>query len=240
MEVYQKASQYDNYGGGQMVMEVYKRARIDTRPLPLCQRRRLTIREGQADPVLLALHDPRRISNNSFLGARQKQMLSLRDAPGQLRLGDAPHQQQLTDRGSQFQLTDRNLDSDRHPVKEDDRDFDFRTPSMKVVTPRWDQLMQNLSKLTNDAHGREFAEFLRNDCFKPNLLWTNANGDHLSFEMPFAMKMEQLIDAAWERRRLALSRLRPGCNQTHLDASYEIPGDDMKEVWQLRLLSDVF
>ena len=100
--------------------------------------------------------------------------------------------------------------------------------------------MQNLSMVTSDAHGREFAEFLHKHCFNEHLLWVNANGDWLDFELPFVLKMEQLFNVAWNRRKLALKRLRKGCNLAHADQSYEIPEEDMPEVWQLRLLSDVF
>jgi len=246
MEVYKRATKYDIHGGRQM-MEVYQKSRIDARPPPLCQQRRLALADGLAEPVLFALHDDRRISNRSLLGARQKELRSLRDAPHQPQLGDAPRQHQLTDQKShsnasrQLQLPDGDSDSEEPPVKEDPRDFDFRTPALKPNTPKWDNFIQNLSTVTNDAHAREFTEFLRTKCFtKPELLWTNANGNRLDFELPFALKMEQLFDAAEERRRHALKRLKPGCNLARADETYEIPEEDMKELWQLRLLSDVF
>ena len=88
---------------------------------------------------------------------------------------------------------------------------------------------------------REFIEFLRTKCFtKPELLWTNANGDHLEFELPFALKMEQLFNTAEERRMHGLKQLKSGYNLTRLDETYEFSEKEMKELWQLRLLSDVF
>ena len=66
------------------------------------------------------------------------------------------------------------------------------------------------------------------------------NGDRLDFELPFALKMEQLFNTAEERRRHALKGLKPGCNLARVDETYEISEEDMKELWQLRLLSDVF
>jgi len=248
MEVYKRSTKYDSDGGRQnmTVMEVYQRSTIDSRPLPHCHQRRLALRDGQAEPVLLALRDERRISNRSRLGARQKELLSLRDSPRQLRLGDAPRQLQLTghqsesDASRHLQLTVRKSDSDRHPVKEEPLILDFRIPALTAVTPKWDNFMQNLSMVTNDAHGREFAEFLHKHCFYEKLLWVNANGDWLDFELPFALKMEQLFDVAWNRRKYVLKRLRKGCNLAHADETYEIPEEDMPQVWQLRLLSDVF
>ena len=108
--------------------------------------------------------------------------------------------------------------------------------------------MENLSTVTSNAHVREFIEFLRTQCFtKPELLWTNANGDHLTFELPFALKMEQLFEAAKDRRMHGLKKLKSGYNltdvlrvETILDETYEFSEDEMKELWQLRLLSDVF
>ena len=233
------------------MMEVCTKSRINIRPPPRCEQRRFELGKGLSQPVLLALRDNRRIGNRSLLGAREAELRSIRDAARQPQLGDGPRQHQLTDHKShsnasrQLQLPDGDSDSERPPVKEDQRDFDFRSPDLKVNlkanTPKWDNFIESLSTVTSNAHTREFIKFLRTKCFtKPELLWTNANGDHLEFELPFALKMEQLFDTAEERRWHALQHLKPGYDLTRLDETYEISEKDMKEVWQLRLLSDVF
>jgi hypothetical protein len=195
--------------------------------------------------VLLATNDPRRISYRGRLGARKEELLSLGDAPcrQQLTDGDASCRQQLTDGDASCrqQLTAGDSDSEKPPVKEDLRDSDFRTPELKAKTPKWDNLIQKLSTVIDKAHVRELTEFLRTQCFtKPELLRRNANGDRLKFPMPLALKMEQLLDAAEERRRLALTQLKPGCDQALADATVEIPEKHMKRLWQLRLLRNVF
>ena len=249
-EITKRATKY-GIEGGQQMMEVCLKSRIDIRPPPQCQQRRLALDKGLAEPVLLALHDRRRIGNRNLLGARQTELCSLLDAAQQPQLGDAPRQHQLTDYKShsnasrQLQLPDGDSYSEKPPVKEDQRDSDFRSPDLKAnlksKTPKWDNFIENLSTVTSSAHVREFIDFLRTKCFtKPELLWTNANGDHLEFELPFALKMEQLFDTAEERRWHALQHLKPGYDLTRLDETYEISEKDMKEVWQLRLLSDVF
>ena len=151
--------------------------------------------------------------------------------------------QQLTDGDASCrqQLTAGDSDSEKPPVEEDLRDSDSRTPDLKPNTPKWDNLVQKLSTVVNKAHVRELTEFLRTQCFrKPELLRRNANGDRLRFPMPLALKMEQLLDAAEERRRLALTQLKPGCDLALADATVEIPEEHMKRLWQLRLLRDVF
>ena len=232
-------------------MEFSVKSRIDFRPPPQCRQRRIALAKELPEPVLFALHDERRIGNRSLLGARETELRSLRDAAQQPQLGDAPRQHQLTDYKShsnasrQLQLPDGDSYSEKPPVKEDQRDSDFRSPelkaNLKANTPKWDNFIENLSTVTSNAHVREFIEFLRTKCFtKPELLWTNANGDHLEFELPFALKMEQLFDIAEERRWHALQHLKPGYDLTRLDETYEISEKDMRWVWQLRLLSDVF
>ena len=233
------------------MMEVRSKSRITIKPPPRCQQRRFALGKGLAETVLLALHDERRIGNRSLLGARQTELRSIRDAAHQPQLGDAPRQHQLTDHKSQsnasrqLQLPDGDSDSEKPPVKEDPRDCDFRSPdlkaNLKANTPRWDNFIEHLSTVTSTAHAREFIEFLRTKCFtKPELLWTNANGDHLEFELPFALKMEQLFNTAEERRMLGLKWLKSGYNLTCLDETYEFSEKEMKKLWQLRLLSDVF
>ena len=151
--------------------------------------------------------------------------------------------QQLTDGDASCrqQLTAGDSDSEKPPVEEDLRDSDSRTPDLKPNTPKWDNLVQKLSTVVNKAHVRELTEFLRTQCFrKRELLRRNANGDRLRFPMPLALKMEQLLDAAEERRRLALTQLKPGCDLALADATVEIPEEHMKRLWQLRLLRDVF
>ena len=224
--------------GSQQMMEVCLKSTISVRPPPQCQQRRYAFSKGFAEPVLLALHDERRIGNRNLLGARQ-----IRDAAHQPQLGDAPRQHQLTDHKSQG-----DSDSDKPPVKEDPRDSDFRSPDLKATlkakTPRWDKFIENLSTVTSNAHASEFIEFLRTKCFtKPELLWTNANGDHLEFELPFALKMEQLFSTAGDRRMHGLKKLKKPKKHrdlTRLDETYEFSEKEMKKLWQLRLLSDVF
>ena len=243
------------------MMEVSLKKTINIRPPSHCQQRRLALRKGISEPVLLALSDDRRISHRSLLGARQ----TILDAARQPQLGDAPRQHQLGDAPRQLQLQDadsdsetppakedpRDLDSDgeKPPVKEDPRDSDFRSPelkaNLKAKTPIWDKFIENLSRVTSNAHVREFIEFLRTECFtKPELLWMNANGDRLPFPLPFALKMEQLFDAAKDQRMRGLKKLKTknawSDSLTHLDETYEFSEDEMKELWQLRLLSDVF
>ena len=249
IEVRKTATKYDS-DGGHRTMQVYQNMVVTespARPLPQCQQRRLALADGFAESVLLALNDPRRLSHTGRLGARKEELRSLRDAPHRPQLGDATRQNQLCDHKShshasrQLQLADGHSDSEQPPVDENLRVFDFRTPDLKPNTPKWDDLVQKLSTVTNEAYAREFTEFLRTQCFtKPELLWRNANGDHLNFEMPFALKMEQLLEAAKERRRYALTQLKPGCNLALADATFEIPEKDMKRLWQLRLLRDVF
>ena len=243
-EVRRRATRYDNHGGHQM-MEVCEKTTITVGPPPQCQQRRLALAHGFAEPVLLATNDPRRISYRGRLGARREELLSLGDAPcrQQLTDGDASCRQQLTDGDASCrqQLTAGDSDSEKPPVKEDLRDSDFRIPELKAKTPKWDNLIQKLSTVIDKAHVREFTEFLRTQCFtKPELLRRNANGDRLKFPMPLALKMEQLLDAAEERRRLALTQLKPGCDQALADATVEIPEKHMKQLWQLRLLRNVF
>ena len=151
--------------------------------------------------------------------------------------------QQLTDGDASCrqQLTAGDSDSEKPPVKEDLRDSDFRTPELKANTPKWDNLIQKLSTVVNKAHVRELQEFIRTQCFrKPELLWRNANGDRLKFPMAFALKMEQLLDAAVERRRRTLTQMKLGCDIALADATVEIPEKHMQRMWQLRLLRDVF
>ena len=232
-EVRRRATRYDNHGGHQM-MEVCEKTTITAGPAPQCQQRRLALAQGFAEPVLLATNDPRRISYRGRLGARKEELLSL---------GDAPCRQQLTDGDASCrqQLTAGDSDSEKPPVKEDLRVFDFRTPELKAKTPKWDNLIQKLSTVIDKAHVRELTEFLRTQCFtKPELLRRNANGDRLKFPMPLALKMEQLLDAAEERRRLALRQLKPGRDLALADATVEIPEEHMKRLWQLRLLRNVF
>ena len=91
------------------------------------------------------------------------------------------------------------------------------------------------------AEAYDAAEFIRTQCFrKPELLRRNANGDRLKFPMAFALKMEQLLDAAVERRRRTLTQMKLGCDIALADATVEIPEKHMQRMWQLRLLRDVF
>ena len=55
-----------------------------------------------------------------------------------------------------------------------------------------------------------------------------------------ALKLESLFKVAWRRRKHVLARLRKDCNLTLADETYEIPEEDMVDMWQLRLLSNVF
>lgn len=57
-----------------------------------------------------------------------------------------------------------------------------------------------------------------------------------------ALKMEPLLKVAWRRRKHVLARLEllKNWNLTLADETYEIPDRDMSDMWQLRLLSDVF
>ena len=231
-EVRKRATKYDSHGGHQM-MEVCEKTTIAVGPPPQCHRRRLALANGPAEPVLLATNDPRRVSHRGRLGARKEELLSL---------GDAPHQPQLEDASRRNQLCDQQLtDSEKPPVKEDLRDSDFRTPELKANTPKWDNLIQKLSTVVNKAHVRELQEFIRTQCFrKPELLRRNANGDRLKFPMAFALKMEQLLDAAVERRRRTLTQMKLGCDIALADATVEIPEKHMQRMWQLRLLRDVF
>ena len=211
--------------------------------VPRCEQRRQQLAKGLPGPVILALNDVRRISNNNLLGARQTELRSIHDAAHQLRLGDAPRR---------LQLPDADSDSEEPPVKDHPRDFDFRSPrlkaNLKAKTPIWDNFVENLSTVTSNAHVREFIEFLRTECFtKPELLWTNANGDHLPFELPLSLKMEQLLETAQDRRMHGLKKVESGYDltdvrqvETILDETYEFSELEMKELWQLRLLSDVF
>ena len=266
-EVRKRATRYDSHGGHQM-MEVCEKTTITAGPPPQCHQRRLAQANGFAEPVLLATNDPRRISYKNRLGARKQELLSVGDAPHQPQLEDVSRRtdgdpcrivilpaasnksirksscrQQLTDGDASCrqQLTAGDSDSEKPPVEEDLRDSDSRTPDLKPNTPKWDNLVQKLSTVVNKAHVRELTEFLRTQCFrKPELLRRNANGDRLRFPMPLALKMEQLLDAAEERRRLALTQLKPGCDLALADATVEIPEEHMKRLWQLRLLRDVF
>ena len=235
-EIRKRATRYDSHGGHQM-MEVCEKTTIAVGPPPQCHRRRLALANGPAEPVLLATNDPRRVSHRGRLGARKEELLSLGDAPHQPQLEDASRRNQLCDQ----QLTDGDSDSEKPPVKEDLRDSDFRTPELKANTPKWDNLIQKLSTVVNKAHVRELAEFIRTQCFrKPELLRRNANGDRLKFPMAFALKMEQLLDAAVERRRRTLTQMKLGCDIALADATVEIPEKHMQRMWQLRLLRDVF
>ena len=235
-EVRKRATRYDSHGGHQM-MEVCEKTTIAVGPPPQCHRRRLALANGPAEPVLLATNDPRRVSHRGRLGARKEELLSLGDAPHQPQLEDASRRNQLCDQ----HLTDGDSDSEKPPVKEDLRDSDFRTPELKANTPKWDNLIQKLSTVVNKAHVRELAEFIRTQCFrKPELLRRNANGDRLKFPMAFALKMEQLLDAAVERRRRTLTQMKLGCDIALADATVEIPEKHMQRMWQLRLLRDVF
>jgi len=49
-----------------------------------------------------------------------------------------------------------------------------------------------------------------------------------------------LFEIAWERRKHVLARLRKARRLTLADETYEIPEEDMVDMWQLRLLSNVF
>ena len=239
-EVRKRATRYDSHGGHQM-MEVCEKTTIAVGPPPQCHRRRLALANGPAEPVLLATNDPRRVSHRGRLGARKEELLSLGDAPHQIRKSSC--RQQLTDGDASCrqQLTAGDSDSEKPPVKEDLRDSDFRTPELKANTPKWDNLTQKLSTVVNKAHVRELAEFIRTQCFrKPELLRRNANGDRLKFPMAFALKMEQLLDAAVERRRRTLTQMKLGCDIALADATVEIPEKHMQRMWQLRLLRDVF
>ena len=254
-EITKRATNFCSEGSEQM-MEVCLKSRINIRPPPQCQQRRYALAKGFAEPVLLALNDVRRIHNRNLLGSRRTQLLSIRDAAHQPQLGDAPRQHQLEDASRPLQLLDGDSDSDKPPVKEDPRDSDFRSPrdldfrspdlkaTLKANTPKWDKFIENLSTVTSNAHASEFIEFLRTECFtKPELLWTNANGDHLEFELPFALKMEQLFNAAGDRRMHGLKKLKKlkkHGDLTRLDETYEFSEKEMKKLWQLRLLSDVF
>ena len=153
--------------------------------------------------------------------------------------------QQLTDGDASCrqQLTAGDSDSEKPPVEEDFRDSDFRTHELKAKTPKWDNLIQKLSIVIDKAYMRELTEFLRTECFtKPQLFRRNANGDRLKYPMPFAVKMEQLLDAAEMRRRLALTQLMrfQKSGLALADATVEIPEKYMQRMWQLRLLRNVF
>ena len=253
-------------------MEVCAKTTITAGPPPQCHQRRLAQANGFAEPVLLATNDPRRISYKNRLGARKEELLSVGDAPHQPQLEDVSRRNQLCDQqpkdgdpcrmvilpaasnksirksscrqqltdgdaSCRQQLTAGDSDSEKPPVEED---------LLKPNTPKWDNLVQKLSTVVNKAHVRELTEFLRTQCFrKPELLRRNANGDRLKFPMPLALKMEQLLDAAEVRRRLALRQLKPGRDLKYdeiqaADATVEIPEEHMKRLWQLRLLRDVF
>lgn len=239
-EVRKRATRYDSHGGHQM-MEVCEKTTIAVGPPPQCHLRRLALANGPAEPVLLATNDPRRVSHRGRLGARKEELLSLGDAPHQPQLEDASRRNQLCDQQLTDSEKDGDSDSEKPPVKEDLRDSDFRTPELKANTPKWDNLIQKLSTVVNKAHVRELAEFIRTQCFrKPELLRRNANGDRLKFPMAFALKMEQLLDAAVERRRRTLTQMKLGCDIALADATVEIPEKHMQRMWQLRLLRDVF
>lgn len=248
-------------------MEVCAKTTITAGPPPQCHQRRLALAKGFTEPVLLATDDPRRRSNRGRLGAKKEELLSLGDAPHQPQLCDQQltdgdpcrivilpaaskkpirksyRRQQLTDGDASCrqQLTAGNSDSERPPVEEDLRDSDFRTHELKPQTPKWDNLIQKLSTVVNKSYMRELSEFIRKECFtKPQLFRTNANGDSLKYPMPFALKMEQLLDAAGMRRRLVLRQMKLGCDIALADATVEIPEQHMQRMWQLRLLRNVF
>ena len=267
-EVRKKATRYDSHGGHQ-TMEVCAKTTITAGPPPQCHQRRLALAKGSTEPVLLATDDPRRLSYRGRLGAKKEELLSLGDAPHQPQLCDqqltdgdpcrivilpaaskkpirkSSCRQQLTDGDASCrqQLTAGDSDSEKPPVEEDYRDSDFRTHELKAKTPKWDNLIQKLSIVIDKAYMRELTEFLRTECFtKPQLFRRNANGDRLKYPMPFAVKMEQLLDAAEMRRRLALTQLMrfQKSDLARADATVEIPEKYMQRMWQLRLLRNVF
>ena len=265
-EVRKKATRYDSHGGHQ-TMEVCAKTTITAGPPPQCHQRRLALAKGFTEPVLLATDDPRRRSYRGRLGAKKEELLSLGDAPHQPQLCDQQltdgdpcrivilpaaskkpirksyRRQQLTDGDASCrqQLTAGDSDSEKPPVEEDLRDSDFRTHELKPKTPKWDNLIQKLSTVVNKSYMRELSEFIRKECFtKPQLFRTNANGDRLKYPMPFALKMEQLLDAAGMRRRLVLRQMKLGCDIDLAAATVEIPEKHMQRMWQLRLLRNVF
>ena len=83
---------------------------------------------------------------------------------------------------------------------------------------------------TSTWQGRQFMQFIEEQCFFGDMCFQKPNGDNLESPVPFSMKMEWLLETAAERRRLLLNRLRRSATQPAVDATHEIEENDMRSM----------
>ena len=184
------------------------------------------VSEHEDLPLSLALDDPRRVSFREPFKARQNNSTTA------FALCDPPLQRRKTDRGVLL------VNSDGHPVRRGSRMYDYRDDG----TPLWDNFLTNLSMATDHDNGRDFVEFMHKHFFHKDLLWVDANGEWLDYELPLGSKMETLFDTAWRRRKLALEHLWYYGSAERwesidiADQTYELTNEEMKDLLQLQLL----
>ena len=115
------------------------------------------------------------------------------------------------------------LDSDAHPVR-------TKRWTLPACTPLWDKLVEHLDAATSSLQGRQFMQFIQEQCFFGDMCVKKPNGDNLESPVPFSIKMEWLLETAAERRRLLLNRLRRSAAQPVVDAIHEIEENDMQSM----------
>ena len=131
------------------------------------------------------------------------------------------------------------LDSDAHPVRTKSEETFCRDPdndahpsrwTLPACTPLWDKLVEHLDAATSSWQGRQFMQFIQEQCFFGDMCVKKPNGDNLESPVPFSIKMEWLLETAAERRRLLLNRLRRSAAQPVVDAIHEIEENDMRSM----------
>ena len=115
------------------------------------------------------------------------------------------------------------LDSDAHPVR-------TKRWTLPACTPLWDKLVEHLDAATSSWQGRQFMQFIQEQCFFGDMCVKKPNGDNLESPVPFSIKMEWLLETAAERRRLLLNRLRRSAAQPVVDTTHEIEESDMRSM----------
>ena len=102
---------------------------------------------------------------------------------------------------------------------------------LRPATPLYDKLIADLEKVA-DQHpqGHAFVDYITKSCFFARLVTMDFFGQPLEKPLPLAVKMEELLQAAWRQRQLHVDRLRRSTGR-RVDTHMRMGNNDMKQIY---------
>ena len=103
--------------------------------------------------------------------------------------------------------------------------------TLRPATPLYDKLIADLEKAA-DQHpeGHAFVDYITKSCFFGSLVTMDFFGQPLEKPLPLAVKMEELLQAAWRQRQLQVDRLRRSTGR-RVDTHMRMGNNDMKQTY---------